>query len=245
MRLTVGPLPPAVYWRRRAVVLGAVLLFLMVVVYSCGEPAGDRNAGTTGDPDLDVTPTATATALPDPSSSATPQPGATDAVGAPIEGAPGGVPGQPAGPAQTGSAQVPQPPATGAQLCTDEEIEVTPVLTSASVGKGKAVALRIQIKNVSDRGCSRDVGADEQEIYIKAGADKIWSSDSCTDSTGSFLRAFGPGEGVEGQANWNGKRDNRCAAGQSAGDTPKPGKYQVYGRVGSKHSEPVELTIAD
>ncbi len=93
--------------------------------------------------------------------------------------------------------------------------------------------------------CSRDVGADEQEIYIKAGADKIWSSDSCTDSTGSFLRAFGPGEGVEGQANWNGKRDNRCAAGQSAGDTPKPGKYQVYGRVGSKHSEPVELTIAD
>ena len=49
MRLTVGPLPPAVYWRRRAVVLGAGLLFLIVLLYSC-DAAGDRNTGTRATP---------------------------------------------------------------------------------------------------------------------------------------------------------------------------------------------------
>ena len=46
MRLTVGPLPPAVYWRRRAVVLGAGLLFLIVLLYSC--TGTDRNTGAPG-----------------------------------------------------------------------------------------------------------------------------------------------------------------------------------------------------
>src|SRR5690242_7217123 len=41
MRSTVGPLPPAVYWRRRAVVLGAVLLGIIVLFVSCS--GNDKN----------------------------------------------------------------------------------------------------------------------------------------------------------------------------------------------------------
>src|SRR4051812_40387555 len=41
MRATVGPLPSAVYWRRRAVVLGAVLLSIIVLFVSC--TGGDKN----------------------------------------------------------------------------------------------------------------------------------------------------------------------------------------------------------
>ena len=54
MRLTVGPLPAAVYWRRRAVVVGAILLFLIVMMYSCANP------GESG-----VTPQASASAEPE------------------------------------------------------------------------------------------------------------------------------------------------------------------------------------
>ena len=41
MRATVGPLPSAVYWRRRAVVLGAVLLSIIVLFVSCS--GNDKN----------------------------------------------------------------------------------------------------------------------------------------------------------------------------------------------------------
>ena len=35
MRLTVGPLPPAVYWRRRSLVLGVALLVVFLIVQAC------------------------------------------------------------------------------------------------------------------------------------------------------------------------------------------------------------------
>ena len=45
MRTTVGPLPPAVYWRRRAVVLGALLLAAVLLFVACGGNAKDANRG--------------------------------------------------------------------------------------------------------------------------------------------------------------------------------------------------------
>ncbi|PWU56344.1 hypothetical protein DLE60_26410, partial [Micromonospora globispora] len=88
MRLTVGPLPPAVYWRRRAVVLGAGLLFLIVLLYSCSDPG--RNTGGTAKPGS--SPTASASALkPVPSGSAlTPQTGAPSSTPGDTGGGQGG-----------------------------------------------------------------------------------------------------------------------------------------------------------
>ena len=81
MRLTVGPLPPAVYWRRRAVVLGAGLLFLIVLLYSC--TGSDRNAkkgGTGSHAGRDVAP---APSRSPPARCSTPQTGAPVAGAAP------------------------------------------------------------------------------------------------------------------------------------------------------------------
>ena len=41
------------------------------------------------------------------------------------------------------------------------------------VQRGAVVDLQLKIKNMSDRTCSRNVGADLQEIFIKSGAEKI------------------------------------------------------------------------
>jgi hypothetical protein len=46
MRTTVGPLPSSVYWRRRAVVLGAALLGIIVLFVSCS--GGDDNGSPRG-----------------------------------------------------------------------------------------------------------------------------------------------------------------------------------------------------
>ncbi|MEU7996593.1 hypothetical protein AB0B83_14830 [Micromonospora sp. NPDC049060] len=238
MRLTVGPLPPAVYWRRRAVVFGAGLLFLIVLLYSC--TGSDRNAKKGGD--AQPTPGAT-------SSGASPEP--TGSVLAPQTGgpSPGAADGpdadDPSGePVTTDSPPVaPVVPAAGDGACTDAEITVTPVAQPASVVRGAVVDLQLKIKNRSERTCSRDVGASVQELFIKSGAEKIWSSDTCGTAQGSDVQSFTPGFERSYQVGWNGRDTTKCANGVAAGPNPPAGTYQVYARVGTKLSEPVKLTV--
>src|SRR5262245_39600595 len=98
MRLTVGPLPPAVYWRRRAVVLGAILLFVFVLTYSCAKsdnPAANTRAaeptGASQNPAPTVAVRPSSTGVPAPSNggsptAAAPSDAATEPSGSPPAG---------------------------------------------------------------------------------------------------------------------------------------------------------------
>ncbi|MEV1285990.1 hypothetical protein [Micromonospora sp. NPDC049679] len=233
MRLTVGPLPSAVYWRRRAVVLGALFLFLMVLAYSCSGPGrSGEKTGASGSSSPNA-PTPTGPALLTPETGA--PPGSEEAV-PPAESA------DPPGESQP----APEPAAPGVPVgdaCTDAEISVTPVASQNAPKVGVTIELRLKIKNLANRTCSRDVGADLQEIYIKLAAQPVWSSDKCGVLKGSRVEAFAPGFEREYQVSWNGRDSSRCANGTAAGPYPQPGEYQLFGRVGSKVSDPVKLTI--
>lgn len=247
MRLTVGPLPPAVYWRRRAVVLGAGLLFLIVVLWSCTQPGkSGPNAGKS------TTPTTTPTAEASPTGSVlTPQTGAPPGD----EGAVGGDPGAadppvapdpsgdaPAGDPPVGTVPEVPPPAPGS--CTDDEISVVPVPLSKSMRIGGTVGLQLTIKNISNRTCSRDLGADLQEVFIKSGAAKVWSSDTC-GGKGTSVVSLVPNVEHTFQAEWNGNRDTKCSGPLAAGPDAEPGEYQIFARLGTKHSDPVVFTITN
>ncbi|WP_349880027.1 hypothetical protein ABIH81_10040 [Micromonospora sp. HUAS YX12] len=248
MRLTVGPLPPAVYWRRRAVVLGAGLLFLIVLLYSC--TGTDRN---TGAPGTDPSPSGSAGAQPDPSGSVltpqsgSPSPTAGDAGGGGANNGGGntGDGGNTGGGANngTGNGGATGQPVSDDGTCTDSELLVTPVAVPPTAQRGTVVTLRLKVKNVSNRTCSRDVGADLQELYVKSGAEKIWSSDTCGTGKGSDVQSFTPNFERSYELGWNGRLDNRCASGLANGDFAAIGAYQVFARVGTKISQPVKLTI--
>lgn len=228
MRLTVGPLPSAVYWRRRAVVLGALLLFLMVLIYSCSGPGGSaENTGASGSSPTPASPTVL-----------TPETGAPPTTEEAL-------PPESADPPGT-TEPAPEQPATAAaagDACTDAEISVIPVPSQNAPKVGVTIELRLKIKNVSGRTCRRDVGADLQEIYIKLGAQPIWSSDKCGTAKGSKVESLTPGFELEYQVAWNGRDSSRCANGVADGEHPQPGEYQLFGRVGSKVSNPVKLTV--
>ncbi|SCL20922.1 hypothetical protein GA0070616_2142 [Micromonospora nigra] len=234
MRLTVGPLPPAVYWRRRAVVLGAGLLFLIVLLYSCNGPDPDRdakdgqpNSGASGG----TTPEATGSAL-------TPQ------TGLPVPGGsaePGTDPS--VEPSLTDNPPAPVAPVADAGACADAELTVTAVPLPATVVRGAPVDLKLRIRNRAERTCSRDVGADEQELFIKSGAEKVWSSDTCGTANGSDVQSFTAGFERSYQVTWNGRASTRCADGVANGPTPPAGSYEVFARVGTKLSAPVKLTL--
>ncbi|MET8120143.1 hypothetical protein [Micromonospora sp. NPDC005189] len=240
MRLTVGPLPPAVYWRRRAVVLGAGFLFLIVLLYSC------TGSGRSGErPQAGATPTATATSTP--TSPESPGPGGpvlTPQTGAPPASAdPDATSPSPA----TTSNEPPLGAAAGSEddgTCTNAEISVVSVASPTSVQRGAVVDLELKIKNTSDRTCSRNVGADLQEIFIKSGAEKIWSSDTCGKVQGSDVQSFTPNFERSYQIAWNGRDTSRCdGSGLAAGPFPPLGTYQVFARVGTKLSAPTKLTV--
>ena len=132
-------------------------------------------------------------------------------------------------------------PADGS--CTDAEISVLPIPAGPTVRRGIALEIRLKIKNVSPRTCSRDVGADLQELYIESGAQKIWSSDTCSNAKGSDIRQFPPNGEREYKVTWNGRQSNRCAAGLAAGTAPAAGQYQIRARLGAKVSDPVAITV--
>ena len=227
-------------------VLGALLLGIIVLFVSCsGGDDKDNKSGAAGSSQAPSPAPAASTPEDEPSFS-DPGPGA----GNPSLPDPGEVTGSGDG-NDTGDGNDDPDDGSGdtnvtaplAGLCTDAELSVTPVPAATTVRRGAPVAIRLKIKNISARTCSRDVGADLQELYVEQGAEKVWSSDDCGTAKGSEVRSFAPNGEREYNVTWNGKQSNKCAAGLAVGTAPAAGEYDVRGRLGSKVSDPVPLDI--
>jgi hypothetical protein len=123
-------------------------------------------------------------------------------------------------------------------------MSVTPVPARTSAAVGSSISIRLKIKNSSDRTCRRDVGADLQELRIVKGgsAEKVWSSDDCASARGTDVQSFPPGFEREYLVTWNGKASTSCRAGMPSGAVAT-GTYQLYGRLGTKLSSPVQMTL--
>lgn len=233
MRLTVGSLPPAVYWRRRAIVLTVVLSVIFVFVYACsGDPGRDRAAQNQVLPSGSASATGVGSANPSATATGTGSP-STPAT------APSGTR---TGPTSTRPAA---PPATNNGICTDQEMQVTPVPQPADAPRGGTVQLTIKIKNVGKRSCKRDVGADFQEIRIVqgSGSAKVWSSDDCNPTRGSDMQPFTPSFERAYSVTWNTHTSTSCDGKRATGKLADAGDYQVFARLGSKLSAPVALTL--
>jgi hypothetical protein len=222
MNLTVGPLPPAVYWRRRALVLGAVLVLVLFLVAMCGGSGKSNTAGTH--------PTASVT-------STSPTPATTPSVQPPIVGAPGGASGAPSSPAATASPTV---AASASEQCADAEIQLTPSVQKISGGT-YPYQLNLVIRNVSARSCKRDIGSGPQEMHIlNASGQTVWSSDYCQSNPGSDVRTFDPNIEAKFQLGWDG---NSYGPGcRPLGKLPD-GPYQLVAKLDAKASAPVAFTI--
>jgi hypothetical protein len=230
------------------VVLGALLLLLIVFFVSCSGGDDDKNkrgAKGTG---------ASQGATPAPSSS-TPEeePSFSDALpGGPSLPAPedvdpssnpSSVPGtNPSGGTGTGNNANVTAPTDG--TCADQEVSVTPLPAATSVKRGAPVLIRLKIKNISTRSCTRDLGAGAQELYLDQGARKYWSSDTCSADRSSNPTSMRPGGEYEYTVTWNGRQTSKCEAALPAGPAPPPGQFELRGRLGTKVSEPVVLTVA-
>ena len=253
----VGPLPAAVYWRRRGAMLAAAAALVgLVVATAAGDPgitavpAANRTAADTG------TATAPATAPGGPAAGG-PALGSTPADTARVEGAPasdsprgtappdaarGGAPApagerirpdEPSRPA----APVPVPP-SGPVACTNAMLAAAAELDHAVHRVGSRPVLRLVLTNTSGQACVRDLDAARQEIVVWSadGATRLWSSNDCANAPTVDLRTLLPGRPVAFAVTW-GERTTTPGCRQPRTVVPA-GTYRLLVRLDDLISPP-------
>ena len=224
----VGPLPAAVYWRRRLMVLTLAVAVLggggwLGVALATREPGGTETAASSSTlgPSAAGTP-ALERVVPSLASVQTPTPPATATVEVPAPEVPAGP--EPGGP------------------CSDDMITVE-VRGPGSVAAGSGPGLDLVVTNVSPVPCERVLDQELQEIVLLDSAGtRLWGSNDCQPESSDDVRVLAPGEQVFFPLVWSGlTSEPGCAAPR---EVVPPGQYTLQGRLDTEPSGGTPLTLS-
>jgi hypothetical protein len=225
MRLTVGSLPASVYWRRRALVLGVLLLAVIILWTSCSGPSksdASKNAAVNA------------------TDSPTPTPSPAASILTPTIGGLTSSPTQFTAPPTADPSDSTGANAAATTPCADADLLLTAQPETALAPNGAYIKFFFKIKNVSARPCTRNLGADHQELYLQSGTTKAWSSDVCQPAHGSEVVTMAPNIEHEYSVSWNGlASDNGCTNRKP----PGVGKYELFARLDTKISAPATVQL--
>ncbi|QFZ16364.1 hypothetical protein [Saccharothrix syringae] len=185
-----GPLPPWVYWRRRALAVGAAAVALLGLVWLSAALLGD------GEP---VAPRAVTSTPPAPA-------GTPAATSSPTS--------SPASPAQ------PTPPPGPPAPCEDAQLGVAAVIDKPAAAVGEEVGMGIAVSNTGPFPCTKDIGRHVRELVVTTadGGTRLWSSNDCHATEGSEVRVLRPGERFHYGLRWPGTTSEPgCAARRALG----------------------------
>jgi len=229
----VGPLPAAVYWRRRLMVLALVLLVvgglvvLGVWLLSGRTQNGSAGAAATTSSRPVATP-ALERVVPSFSALATPTP-PPPPTGASATQRPRG----------TATAAAPAPAAGGP--CTDEMLGLA-VRAPAAVVVGAKPTLQLVVQNRSRVPCVRALDKNLQEVVLlDARGTRVWGSNDCFPAAGSDARTLAAGASVSLPLVWSGlSSEPTCTARRAL---PAAGDYVLRGRLDTKISPDTPITL--
>ncbi|WP_433758392.1 hypothetical protein [Nocardia sp. CA-135398] len=219
-----GPLPPEIYWRRRAlavavlVVALALVIWLVLTVTRGGDSPGTTKAAATSS----VLPTnkpAGASSSPPPTTGEGAKPSGTTAAAA------------------SGS-QV------AAGTCPDQSLAVKVTVEQPTYKTGENPVFGIVITNISSTACSRDVGSGLQQVSVTTldGQRRLWSSTDCYPDGAPDVRTLNRGEQAAFMVTWSGSTSQPNCAGDRV-QVP-PGAYAVVAQLGSLRSAAEPFNIA-
>lgn len=219
-----GPLPPSVYWRRRAAAVVATIVAVVLLAWLLGGLIGDDGPGDPGAPNMAGMLTTRTSAPPSSPPSA---PRSTKTSGTTT-----------APPTTTSS--TPKPPIT----CSYAAIRVTAMAGAKHYQVGQHPLLKIAISNVGQVPCVRDISRKLRELIVVSGdgVHRLWSSNDCANlDAAKDTRLLQPGQKVSFSITWAGRTS---AAGCPVHRTTvKAGKYFVVAKLGKLASRPVPLRL--
>jgi hypothetical protein len=226
----VGELPAVVYWRRRVLVLTVLLAvlggagWLGFVLVSGRDGDASAAAASSGQTRSSVRLPALERVVPSLGGIATPIP--PDVVLADDAEQAAAVP---AGP-------------VGGDPCSDDMI-VVEVRSAPAVAVGSKPTFELVVANVSAVPCVRTLDKGLQELLLldSAGA-RLWGSNDCFPEASTDTRTLAPGEVVTFPVVWGGlTSEPTCTAARVP---PAPGSYLLRGRLDTKTSADVALTLS-
>jgi hypothetical protein len=234
----VGREPPATYWRRRALLLVAVLLALFAGSRAC---AGDGSGGGDGALRRGTGVSLAGPGNAEPTSTATPSggPGSTSEP----TGEPSGGSGQPTGQPTDESTGIVAGGGVVPGYCQDGNIKVSVKPTRSTFPPTQDATFRLSIVNVGSGPCRYEVGPRGWEATAESGTTRIWNSDDCAVAEASRLRTLQPDEPVTVTIVWDRIRSKQgCPSGQPAAAA---GTYTLIAKAGNVSSQKVSFVLAD
>jgi len=240
-----GPLPPEIYWRRRALAVGVVVLVVVVIVgIIVLATGGSDDKPTNTSASLSTTPSSTQ--LPesiDPSQSGVTGGGSGGGSAAPSSsGAPGA-----STPASSGVPQSSQAPGAvpASGLCPDQNISVVLYTDKPTYTTGEKPTFTLVVTNAGLTECTRDVGKDMQNVTVRSldGTRYIWSATDCSPINTVNNQLLKPAQQFKDTIVWSGTTSApgcklpRVQAGA--------GPYQAVGELGQRQSAPITFNFTN
>lgn len=228
-----GPLPPEIYWRRRAVALGVIVVVVVLVVWIIASVRG-------GDDAPESAAAAATSELTEPTASSAPSSESGDESGASASGS-GGASGSSATGTSASAAT-----STGAATaqCADQSLAVKATPDQPQYRIGDEPSFTIAITNIGTSKCERDLGSAMQQalVYTLDGNKRLWSNVDCYPSADPAVQVLEPGGQARFTVKWSGKTSEPgCAAPRN--QVP-PGGYTVIAQLGGLRSAPEPFNFA-
>ncbi len=232
----IGREPSATYWRRRALLLVAVLVMLFAVSRACADDASGEDGALRRATGKSIS---GPTEEPTPSQPGTEEPGGTDE---PTDGPTGpdggtGAPtDEPTDGSVSGGGVVPG-------YCQDANVRISVRSTKSTFQPGEDVTFTLTILNIGDGPCRFEVGPKGWELTVQSGPTRIWNTDDCAVSEESILRTLQPVDPYTATVTWDRVRSKPdCPPDQP---TASPGTYTVLAHAGAVASQKAIFVLAD
>ncbi|MDT5090771.1 MAG: hypothetical protein QOH60_134 [Mycobacterium sp.] len=222
-----GPLPPQIYWRRRALAIGIAVLVIgavvaVVITVLTGNAGADtKNSAKPASPPQSAPPNP----QPEIKSPLTPLPPPPTPTPTPI------------------SAVTPPPVLKDGDDCPDSTLAVKGITNQPQYLFGEQPKFTMVVTNIGLVACQRDVGAAVLAAYVYSlDTNRLWSNLDCAPSNETLVKKFSPGEQVTTEVTWTGMG--------SAPQCPLPrqpigpGTYNLVVQLGNLRSAPVPFIVA-
>ncbi|MFE0747740.1 hypothetical protein [Gordonia sp. NPDC058843] len=246
-----GPLPPEIYWRRRAVAVGGALvvvgLVVALIVWMTSGSGDPQN--TAASESVPVSSSASSTTSAPPAS----EPQAGGASGEPDagggagggggSGAPGGPPAGASSPVESASPAGVPGGAGGPALCPDQAISVVLYTDKPTYTIGQNPVFTIVTTNAGLSECTRDVGKAVQNVIVRTldGTRTLWSARDCSPLNTVNNVVLKPAQQVKDTITWSG---TTSSPGCERPRTQVPaGSYSAIGKIGERESFPITFNM--
>ncbi len=235
----VGPESAETYWKRRALVVGAMLVVLIVLLVvwinlvadpGRAAPAGSNRAIGNGPTAAATTPAA--------------EPSARTAPAGPLS-SPTAVKPTAVKPTAVeptaGKPTAGKPTAGKPTACRPKDLRVTLRGGHRRVAVGSTVRFELSVINGSSTSCRVVINRRDFELRITSGTDRIWSSDDCARLVPGIGKVVGPEKDVAWTMTWNGRRSRPGGSCATRPQTPGAGYYYATARLGG--ADPVRFLM--